>query len=148
MNYYSANTMARLGLQVIVEILNTEPMMAMKKILLTIFTLGHFSFNALAEDLVAKGRDIAQTHCSRCHVVGDFNPFGGVSSTPSFQLIVNDLPDWEERFSTFYTRRPHPSIVRIEGIAPPVDEPPMVFPIEFRIEDVEAILSFVRTLKK
>ena len=117
-------------------------------ILLAFAALEPFSLSARADELADKGREISQTHCSRCHVVGDFNPFGGVSSTPSFQLIVNDLPDWEERFSTFYTRRPHPSIVRIEGIAPPVDEPPMVFPIEFRIEDVEAILSFVRTLKK
>ncbi len=31
------------------------------------------------------GRKIAETHCARCHVVGDFNPMGGIGSTPSFQ---------------------------------------------------------------
>lgn len=101
-----------------------------------------------AQSLAERGRDISQAHCSRCHVIGDFNPFGGVSSTPSFQLIVNDLADWEDRFSTFYARRPHPSVVRIDGIPPPIDEPPMVFPIQFDLDDIEAILAFVRTLKE
>lgn len=97
---------------------------------------------------VARGREIAQTHCSRCHVVGDYNPFGGVSSTPSFQLIVNRLADWEERFSTFYVRRPHPAIVRVNGAQPPEDQPLMVHPIDFDLDDIDALLAFVATLRQ
>ncbi|MCB1477941.1 MAG: hypothetical protein R3D43_08755 [Tepidamorphaceae bacterium] len=116
-------------------------------ILLAFAALEPFSLSARADELADKGREISQTHCSRCHVIGDYNPFGGVSSTPSFQLVVNKLADWEERFSTFYTRRPHPAIIRIEGTPAPVDEP-MVVPIEFKLEDVDAIVAFARTLKK
>ena len=41
-----------------------------------------------AEGSPEKGRKIATTHCARCHVVGDFNPSGGIGSTPSFQLLA------------------------------------------------------------
>ena len=37
---------------------------------------------------VDKGRKVAELHCSRCHVVGDFNKNGGIASTPSFQMLV------------------------------------------------------------
>ncbi len=29
------------------------------------------------------GRKMSLEHCARCHVIGDFNPFGGIGSTPS-----------------------------------------------------------------
>ena len=61
-----------------------------------------------ADPLIDAGRKISQVQCSRCHVIGDFNPSGGISSTPSFQMMVNALPDWEERFSTLL-RPPPPS---------------------------------------
>jgi len=38
-------------------------------------------------------------HCARAHVIGDFNPFGGIGSTPSFQLLAK-RDDWLERFQT------------------------------------------------
>ncbi|MFN0262809.1 hypothetical protein ACKTEK_02925 [Tepidamorphus sp. 3E244] len=101
-----------------------------------------------ADALAERGKVIAETHCSRCHVVGDFNKFGGVSSTPSFQLLVNHIDDWEERFLTFYTRRPHPSIVQIEDVERPEDSPYIVAPIVFDVNDVDAILAFARTLKQ
>ena len=31
------------------------------------------------------GRRFSETHCCRCHVVGGFNPMGGIGPTPSFQ---------------------------------------------------------------
>ena len=43
---------------------------------------------AWADGDVTKGRELAETHCARCHVVGNFNKFGGIGSTPSFNLIV------------------------------------------------------------
>ncbi|MGI9383629.1 MAG: hypothetical protein ACR2PO_10775, partial [Methyloligellaceae bacterium] len=45
---------------------------------------------------IEKGRKVAEAHCSRCHVVGDFNPNGGISSTPSFQLLVKRRPDYKD----------------------------------------------------
>jgi hypothetical protein len=80
------------------------------------------SAGAWAQDnaLALKGREIAIRHCARCHVVDRKNRFSGISSTPSFPLIVEALDDWEERFGSFHTRLPHPSVVRFRG--EPVDE--------------------------
>ncbi len=55
---------------------------------------------AWAEGDAGAGRKIAETHCARCHVVGDFNPMGGIGSTPSFQLLAK-RNDWLERFENF-----------------------------------------------
>jgi mono/diheme cytochrome c family protein len=62
----------------------------------------------------AKGKRLAEQHCSRCHVIGDFNKFGGIGSTPSFN-VLKSLDDWRDRFQTFFLRNPHPSFVRVEG---------------------------------
>lgn len=99
------------------------------------------------EELIASGKKIAAQHCTRCHVVGDLNPFGGISSTPSFQLMVNELEDWRERFETFHVRRPHPSVVRIKGFDYPED-PPTTVPIFLTIEDIDPLVAFAETLKK
>lgn len=102
----------------------------------------------LAGDDVEAGRLLAEQHCSRCHVVGDYNPMGGIGSTPSFQLMVNGLEDWEARFLTFHQRVPHPPIVRITGFPAPDPKvnPPNAAPFEIELEDIERILAFARTL--
>jgi len=92
------------------------------------------------------GRRLAREHCARCHVVGDFNPYGGVGSTPSFQLLAK-RDDWRERFETFYARRPHPVFVRVPEVDRWTDLPsPMA---EFRVtqENLRNIMAFVRTLR-
>ncbi|MGI9381875.1 MAG: c-type cytochrome, partial [Methyloligellaceae bacterium] len=94
------------------------------------------------------GRKVAEAHCSRCHVVGDFNPNGGISSTPSFQLLVKRRPDYKDRFANFYARRPHPAFVTVKGIGRPMDYlPPNAHPVEITLEDVENVAAFVETLK-
>lgn len=102
-----------------------------------------------AESAIEAGRLVAEQHCSRCHVVGDFNPMGGIGSTPSFQLMVNNLDDWEARFMTFHERLPHPPIVRIAGFpAPdPTVNPPNAAPFEIELDDIARITEFARTLK-
>ena len=96
-----------------------------------------------------KGRKIAEQHCSRCHVVGDFNPTGGISSTPSFQMLVKRRPDYRARFSTFFTRRPHPAFISIEGIGRPHEDlPPNAAPIELPPEAIDHIVAFVEELKE
>jgi len=107
--------------------------------------------NAFAGDgkgNVKKGRETSHQHCSRCHVVGDFNRNGGISSTPSFQLLVNALDDYEERFDTFYARPPHPAVIIIEGIKKRDELPHNAAPVKLTLKDVENIAAFAKTLKK
>lgn len=95
-----------------------------------------------------RGRKIAEEHCSRCHVVGDYNPNGGISSTPSFQLLVKRRPDYRERFETFFARRPHPAFISIKGAGRLLEHlPPNAAPIELPREAIADILAFVETLK-
>ena len=96
---------------------------------------------ASANEVIAKG------HCTRCHVVPDMNPYGGIGSTPSF-AAMKWLPDWEHRFEVFYTLPPHPALVKILGLSEErvASLPAFVAEIELQIDDVEAILAFVRTL--
>ena len=101
--------------------------------------------NAAAGDVTA-GREAAGQHCTRCHIVGDLNTMS-IGSTPSFQYMVNHLDDFEQRFLTFYTLRPHPAFVRIEGIPPLTDIPSPIAPIELTLQQVEDIAAFVATLK-
>ena len=95
-----------------------------------------------------KGRKLSEQHCSRCHVVGDFNPTGGISSTPSFQMMVNNMSDYQDRFRTFYARLPHPSIITVEGIERPTKLPYNAAPIFLKPVEVEHISAFAETLKK
>lgn len=103
---------------------------------------------AISTDAVTKGRTISENHCTRCHVVGDFNPNGGISSTPSFQLLVNALKDYKERFNTFYDRPPHPAVIIVEGIQKLDDLPYNATPVKITLDDVDYIAAFAETLKK
>lgn len=103
---------------------------------------------AAQEELVERGRSIAEEHCIRCHVVREDNPFSGISSSPSFRLLVTALPDWHERFETFYQRRPHPAIVRFRGTTPPSQDEPPSPTVDLMLEDVEAIVAFAVSLRE
>lgn len=95
-----------------------------------------------------KGRRLAEAQCGRCHVVAPGTRLGGIGSTPSF-AVLRTLPDWEERFQTFYVRPPHPAVTQITGITPPfpVDRPPPIVPVEIAPEGLEAILAYVATIE-
>ena len=95
---------------------------------------------------IARGRETARQHCTRCHVVGDLNRYGGIGSTPSFQLIAR-RDDWLDRFSIFYALRPHPVFVRVPGIAPPTELPSPVATFEITPDQVDALVAYVRTLR-
>jgi Cytochrome c len=106
---------------------------------------------ALAGDdpaLVDRGREVSVQHCSRCHVIDEENRFKGISSTPSFPLLVNALADWEERFESFQTRLPHPSVIRFKG--DPVDESQGVrmVPVEMEYADIKPLVAYARSLKR
>jgi cytochrome c5 len=102
---------------------------------------------AAAQSLADKGEELARTHCSRCHVVADGNAFSGIGSTPSFRLLVNALADWRERFETFHTRRPHPAVVRFEGIAPLSENPPTTRTVDLKLDDIPALVAYAASLK-
>ena len=61
---------------------------------------------ALADGDVKAGRRIAIEHCARCHVIGSYNRFGGIDSTPSFQMLARRA-DMADRVRTFYARGAH-----------------------------------------
>lgn len=94
----------------------------------------------------AKGRDLARRYCTRCHVVGDLNRYGGIDSTPSFQIILKQ-DDWRDRFSGFYALRPHPVFVRVPGVTEPRVEPSHVATFEVTQQQIDDLLAYVETLK-
>jgi mono/diheme cytochrome c family protein len=95
----------------------------------------------------ARGETLAFENCARCHVIGTRNKMKGIGSTPSFGLM-RGMPDWQDRFTTFYVRPPHPAITQIEGITEPFDpaRPPTIQPLLLTQTDVEDILTFVATV--
>ena len=103
---------------------------------------------AASTDLVAEGRAIVAEHCTRCHVVPDINPKGGIESTPSFTAMKN-LADWRRRFEVFYTLSPHPALVTIEDVSDERDKsrPVFVQEIKLQLDDIERILSYVDTIE-
>ncbi len=101
---------------------------------------------AWAEGDAEAGRRIAETHCSRCHVVGDFNPMGGIGSTPSFQLLAK-RDDRLERFGNFFERRPHPVFVRVPGVARWTELPSHVTEFTVTPANIDDIIAFVETLR-
>ena len=83
-----------------------------------------------AGDAVA-GRKVAIDNCSRCHVVGDYNPKGGIDSTPWFSTFARRPAVYPpERIRTFGERPPHP-------------------PLEIKISEREMgdLIAFVESLR-
>lgn len=99
-------------------------------------------------ELAQKGKIIADQNCSRCHVVNPAKKFSGISSTPSFQILVTALDDWENRFSSFPSRLPHQSIVRFEGEEPEPNTAELRPPVILKHEDIDALVAYARTLLK
>ena len=94
---------------------------------------------------VDKGRRIAEVHCARCHVIGDFNPRGGIDSTPSFPGLKN-IADWRDRFRTFYARPPHIAYIRIEGVAQPKNLPDYAAKVTLSLDDTDDVFAFAETI--
>ena len=97
--------------------------------------------------IAAKGREIAIEHCSRCHVIPDYNPMGGLGSTPSFKVLTW-LADFEERIRTFFVRPPHPVFVRVPGLDKPrKDLPDTIATFTITEGGIADILAYVRAIK-
>ena len=113
-----------------------------------VMTLAGPMSSAGAQSLADNGEKLARLHCARCHVVADDNAFSGIGSTPSFRLLVNALSDWRERFETFYTRLPHPAVIRFEGVAPLNEDPPTMRTVDLKLDDIPALVAYAASLKK
>ena len=99
-------------------------------------------------DMIAEGRAIVAEHCTRCHVVPEINPKGGIESTPSFKGMKH-LADWRRRFEVFFTLPPHPALVTVVGISEERDKsrPAFVQEIKLSVDDLDRILAYVDTVK-
>ena len=74
------------------------------------------------------------------------NPHGGIGSTPSFKVLTY-IGNYVERMQTFFDRRPHRAFVRLEGIAQSAPDPVYATPIVLKVEDVDDLVAYVRSLK-
>ena len=92
------------------------------------------------------GSDLAHTHCARCHVIPDHNPYGGIESTPSFRLLAR-RDDYLERLQSFYARPPHPVFVRVPGVPPLTNDPAFVVPFEVLPEQIDDLVAFVEAIR-
>jgi mono/diheme cytochrome c family protein len=54
---------------------------------------------AWAEGDRERGRTLAIDNCSQCHVIGDYNPYGGVNNSPSFYIFSERPEVYRERLS-------------------------------------------------
>lgn len=130
------------------------PGMAVMRMALFMVIMPAMSAGSLAQttapasdiQLVERGREVAATQCSRCHVIDNENRMGGISSTASFPMMVNFLADWEERFASFATRNPHPAIVSLDGAPPASPSPTGNAPVSVRSADIAAIVEYARSL--
>ena len=86
---------------------------------------------AWAEGDSAAGEEAAIKWCARCHVIGSYNKYGGINSTPSFWIMAEKPQTYSAKLLTFQERRPHRAL-------------------EFDVtqDDVENIHAYVATLKR
>ena len=112
------------------------------------FNIQSFANESNLAESALRGLEISQQHCSRCHIVSDKNRYSSIETTPSF-FGLRAMKDWKLRFSEFFVRPPHPALVNIVGISETRSEtlPVFVAEIDLKIEDVNVILAFARTLK-
>lgn len=97
-----------------------------------------------ASPLAQRGLAVSELHCARCHVVSERTKGFGISSTPSFRIMIIALKDWRDRFETFMARRPHPAHIRLEGDDPrPEHLPAASKEVILTLDDIEAILAYV-----
>jgi hypothetical protein len=92
------------------------------------------------------GRALARLHCSRCHVVPDYNTMG-IGSTPSFKAMVQSpAKDWRHKFEAFFSLPPHGNFVRIREYRQVQMTPSAVAPIVIGLEDLDHLMAYVDTL--
>ena len=104
--------------------------------------------NILSEN-AQKGLEIAQEHCSRCHIVSEKNRYSSIETTPSF-FGLRKMKDWHERFNEFFVRPPHPALVNIIDVTEERSKMMTAFvqEIDLTIEQIDYLISYVKGLKR
>lgn len=94
------------------------------------------------------GHTVAQAKCGRCHAVDEAGKMNSIGSTPSF-FVLRSLENWQDRFMTFYVLNPHPAFTQIATITQPFAQnlPPPIVPVEMTLNQLQAVLAYVGTLK-
>ena len=96
----------------------------------------------------ALGEKVSLTQCGRCHVINESNRMNAIGSSPSFRLL-RSLPNWQERFETFFLLKPHPAFTQVEDVTDPFPDhlPSPIAPIEVTLEQIEAITAYVSSVE-
>ena len=95
-----------------------------------------------------RGLEIAQEHCSRCHVGGNENRYSSIETTPSF-FGLRAMKDWRIRFTEFYIRPPHPALVNIVDVTERSKKlPAFVSEINLKLDQIDDLISYLEQLKK
>jgi len=96
----------------------------------------------------ALGRRVSRAKCIRCHAVDDESRMTDIGSTPSFS-VLRSLPDWEARFSAFFTLNPHPAFTVIVGVTPefPPERPSPIAPVTLTPEELDATIAYVAAME-
>lgn len=92
--------------------------------------VGVLAAGAQAAGDPARGRELAQKLCGRCHAWDPERPWNSIGSTPSFMWMARRLDFWRERILSVTDRRPH--------IAQKFD---------VTLQDLEDVLAYIETLK-
>tara|TARA_B100001029_G_C14837849_1_gene326625 strand:+ start:90 stop:491 length:402 start_codon:yes stop_codon:yes gene_type:complete len=108
-----------------------------------------YSSEIILSENSQKGLEIAQEHCSRCHIVSEKNRYSSIETTPSF-FGLRKMSDWQERFSEFFVRPPHPALVNIIDVTEERSKmlPAFVQEIDLTLEQIDYLISYVKDLKK
>lgn len=114
---------------------------------LVLVVSGCWLSSAHGSPLSERGKALAKLHCVRCHVVSEDTRGMGISSTPSFMILISALEDWYDRFATFHERKPHPSLMRLEGADKRPDHlPASIHEVILSLDDLEALMAYVEAL--
>jgi len=94
------------------------------------------------------GEQVSLTKCGRCHVVSKANRMNAIGSTPSFALL-RGFDDWENRFLAFFVLKPHGAFTQVEDVTEPFPPhlPSPIAPIEVTLEEIDAVVAFVASIK-
>ena len=62
---------------------------------------------------------------------------------------MRGFEDWESRFAGFYVLKPHAAFTQLEGVTDPfpIDRPSPISPIELTLDELDALLAFIMTIK-
>ncbi|MCP5081517.1 MAG: cytochrome c [Alphaproteobacteria bacterium] len=104
-----------------------------------------FESRAQAPD-AERGKQIASSHCARCHVIPGRNNMG-IGSTPSFKIMVQSKSgDWRDKFEAFFSLAPHPAFVTIKELRTQRSGPAIAAPIVLSLREIDDLMAYVDIL--